>query len=135
LAALILRVWCRALQDYTVLYFGSAVFKIARLLAIALLCVHCFACAFFKVKQQSADPQEVALFYLSRGVDVDPIVSRLGAASTHEQISYLLCKCGSCQYASMAAFDPVGSGPHCESPSSRFPHPSLPADLPAKTRM
>jgi hypothetical protein len=64
----------RALQDYIVLYFGSSVFKVTRLLAVAMLCVHCFACAFFKVKQQSAaSPDDVDQFYLSRGVQ--PTVS------------------------------------------------------------
>jgi hypothetical protein len=60
----------RAFQDYMVLYFGSAIFKITRLLAIAMLCVHCFACAFFRVKKESALSQDdVELFYTSRGVD------------------------------------------------------------------
>ena len=52
------------------LYFGSAVFKITRLLAVAMLCVHCFACAFFRVKKESAaSPDDVEQFYLSKGVD------------------------------------------------------------------
>ena len=39
-----------------------------------MLCVHCFACAFYKVKKESAlSPDDVETFYLSR--DVDPTVS------------------------------------------------------------
>jgi hypothetical protein len=59
----------RTLQDYIVLYFGSAVFKISRLLAVAILCVHCFACAFYLVKRESAESlDDVDSFYESRGV-------------------------------------------------------------------
>jgi hypothetical protein len=50
-----------------IISFGSAIFKIARLLFIALLCVHLFACAFYRVKKESAANQEdVENFYLSR---------------------------------------------------------------------
>jgi hypothetical protein len=52
-----------------VLYFGSSVFKIARLLFVALLSVHFFACIFYRVKKDSAaSPEDVDTFYTSRGV-------------------------------------------------------------------
>jgi hypothetical protein len=61
---------CRIIEDYAVLYFGSAMFKIGRLLLIAMMCVHLFACVFFRVKKESAaSPEDVALFFSSRGVD------------------------------------------------------------------
>ncbi len=47
--------------------FGSAIFKIIRLLFIAMLSVHVFACAFYRVKKESAVSQEdVENFYLVR---------------------------------------------------------------------
>ena len=59
----------RILQDYVVLYFGSSVYKIARLLVIAMISVHLFACAFYRVKKESADnPEDVDSFYESRNV-------------------------------------------------------------------
>ena len=60
----------RIVQDYVVLYFGSAIFKIARLLVIAMLSVHIFACAFYRVKKDSANsPEDVESFYQSKNVD------------------------------------------------------------------
>ena len=57
-------------RDYIVLNLGSASFKIGRLLFIALLCVHLFACAFYRVKKESALSQEdVDAFYEEKGVD------------------------------------------------------------------
>ena len=57
-------------RDYIVLNLGSASFKIGRLLFIALLCVHLFACAFYRVKKESALSQEdVDAFYEGKGVD------------------------------------------------------------------
>ena len=57
-----------------VLYFGSSVFKIARLLFVALLSVHFFACIFFRVKNETAgSPDDVEAFYNSRGVDPNVI--------------------------------------------------------------
>ena len=65
----------RSLQDYVILYFGTVVFKIGRLVAIAILSIHCFACAFYRVKIESAaSPEDVDGFYLSRGVE--PTVSK-----------------------------------------------------------
>ena len=40
----------RIIEDYAVVYFGSALYKILRLLLVALFSVHIFACAFFRVK-------------------------------------------------------------------------------------
>ena len=60
----------RVIEDYSVLSLGAATFKIARLLSIALMSVHFFACAFFRVKKESAaSPDDVVNFYTSRGVD------------------------------------------------------------------
>ena len=57
-------------EDYAVIYCGSAIFKIARLLFVAMLCVHMFACAFYKVKQESAENfDDVQEFYSSRKID------------------------------------------------------------------
>ena len=65
----------RSVRDYTVYFFGSSFFKIARLLFIALICVHFFACAFYRVKKGSAASQEdIDAFYQTRGVK--PTVSR-----------------------------------------------------------
>ena len=64
------------MEDYAVLCLGAAVFKIARLFFVAFLGVHLFACAFFRVKRDSAASQDdVDNFYLSK--NVDPTVSNL----------------------------------------------------------
>ncbi len=63
------------IEDYMVLYCGSAMFKIARLLFVALLSVHFFASLFYRVKKEFAQSQEVVDdFYTSKGVD--PTVSK-----------------------------------------------------------
>ncbi len=60
---------CRVVEDYGVIYLGSAVFKIARLLFIAMFSVHMFACIFFRVKIASAIyAEDVTLFYTSKNV-------------------------------------------------------------------
>ncbi len=51
------------------LYFGPAIFKIARILVIAMLCVHFFACIFFRVKKETTSPEDVTVFYGSKYVD------------------------------------------------------------------
>ena len=52
------------LEDYAVIYLGSSVFKIVRLLLVALLSVHYFACIFFAVKRDTAmSDADVAAFY------------------------------------------------------------------------
>ena len=52
------------------MYLGSFVFKITRLLVIAVSSVHIFACLFHKVKEVSAaSPDDVVSFYTSRDVD------------------------------------------------------------------
>ena len=64
--------WCRALEDYVVVYIGSAVFKILRLLTVATFSVHLFACMFFRVKIMSAATvDDVVDFYTSRGIEHD----------------------------------------------------------------
>jgi hypothetical protein len=60
----------RIIEDYAVVYFGSALFKIGRLLLIATFSVHIFACVFFRVKiVYAAAPEDVANFYTSRNID------------------------------------------------------------------
>jgi hypothetical protein len=52
-----------------VLYFGSAIFKIARLLFVAMSCVHVFACIFYRVKRDSTpSTDDFDQFFLSRNV-------------------------------------------------------------------
>jgi hypothetical protein len=59
-------------EDYGVIYLGSASFKIARLLFIAMFSVHLFACIFFRVKAVSASsPDDVLLFYSTKDVAED----------------------------------------------------------------
>lgn len=54
------------------IYLGSAVFKIARLLFIAMFSVHMFACIFYRIKIISAfAPEDVSLFYTSKNVPAD----------------------------------------------------------------
>ena len=60
------------IEDYAVVHFGSAMFKIFRLLFLAVFCVHFFACIFFAVKTGSAaSADEVTAFYTSRHVAQD----------------------------------------------------------------
>jgi hypothetical protein len=42
-------------MDYLIVFVGSATFKLARIVFVALLCVHYFACLFFRVKVIHAD--------------------------------------------------------------------------------
>jgi hypothetical protein len=66
----------RVVEDYGVIYLGSAVFKIARLLFVAMVSVHLFACIFFRVKVVSAAAEEdVAAFYTSKNVSEDVSIS------------------------------------------------------------
>ncbi len=54
------------------IYLGSPVFKIARLLFVAMFSVHLFACIFFRVKISSAfAPGDVTTFYTSKNVAED----------------------------------------------------------------
>ena len=54
------------------IYLGSAVFKIARLLFVAMVSVHLFACIFFRVKVISAaSDDDVAEFYTAKNVAAD----------------------------------------------------------------
>jgi hypothetical protein len=73
-------VFRRVIEDYAVLYCGSAMFKIGRLLLIAMMSVHLFACVFFRVKKESATSlDDVDLFYSSKGLD--PNVRKLPFSS------------------------------------------------------
>jgi hypothetical protein len=59
-------------EDYGVIYLGSAIFKIARLLFIAMFSVHLFACIFFRVKVATAfATEDVVEFYTSKNVEED----------------------------------------------------------------
>jgi hypothetical protein len=79
---------CRAVEDYGVIYLGSAIFKIARLLLIAMFSVHIFACVFFRVKIVSAaTPEDVDAFYTSKNVPSD--VSRNKETIGFSHIGYL----------------------------------------------
>ena len=62
---------CRRIAEgYAVLYFGPATFKIARLLFIAMLCIHIFACLFYRVKKDgAASMDDVDSFYISKNAD------------------------------------------------------------------
>jgi hypothetical protein len=72
LIALISELGCRAVEDYGMIYLGSPIFKIARLLFIAMFSVHLFACIFFRVKVASASaPEDVTTFYTSKNVAED----------------------------------------------------------------
>ena len=54
------------------IYLGSAIFKIARLLFVAMFSVHFFACLFFRVKILSAvTAEDVTAFYASKNVAQD----------------------------------------------------------------
>ncbi len=60
------------MEDYAVVYFGSAVFKTIKLLLLAIFSVHIFACVFYRVKDLSAaSREEVVDFYASRDVEAD----------------------------------------------------------------
>ncbi len=62
----------RVVEDYGVIYLGSAVFKIARLLFVAMFSVHFFACLFYRVKIVSAaTPEDVTDFYTAKNVAQD----------------------------------------------------------------
>ncbi len=62
----------RDLEDYAVVYFGSAIFKIIRLLLVAIFSVHFCACIFFRVKEISAEhSNDVVDFYANRNVAED----------------------------------------------------------------
>ena len=53
-------------------YFGSSLFKILRLLIIAIFSIHLFACIFYRVKEVSAySPEDVTDFYVSRHANDD----------------------------------------------------------------
>ncbi len=70
----VLSVGCRVLEDYAVICFGSAIFKVTRLLFIAMLSVHLFACVFYRIKEEFAsDPADVSSFYETK--NVNPSVS------------------------------------------------------------
>jgi hypothetical protein len=59
----------RAIEDYAVVYFGSAIFKIARLAIVGTITVHICACVFYSVKKTYAVSQDdVVQFYDARGI-------------------------------------------------------------------
>ncbi len=65
-----LRTVHRAIEDYAVVYVGSPLFKILRLIIVAIFSIHLFACIFYRVKEVSADSKDdVVAFYASKNVD------------------------------------------------------------------
>jgi hypothetical protein len=60
----------RVIEDYAVVYFGSALFKIIRLLLIATISVHFFACIFYRVKVGSSE-ELVEAFFAAKGAKMD----------------------------------------------------------------
>jgi len=64
------------IEDYIVLSIGIALYKVARLLFVAMMCVHVFACLFYRVKKESAvQPEDVDAFYLSRNSNAEDLTS------------------------------------------------------------
>jgi hypothetical protein len=61
----------RVIEDYAVVFFGSATFKMLRLVAFAAFSVHLFACIFYRVKDSSEDPESVVAFFESREAAID----------------------------------------------------------------
>lgn len=53
----------RVIEDYAVVFFGSAAFKMLRLFLVAAFSVHLFACVFYRVKDSSDDQDAVMSFY------------------------------------------------------------------------
>ena len=60
-------------------FFGSTIFKAFRLLVVACFSVHLFACVFYRIKNDSNDPDTVANFYESKSADPD--VRKITAAT------------------------------------------------------
>jgi hypothetical protein len=88
----------RTTEDYAVVYLGSSIFKIARLVVIAVFSVHFFACSFFKIKQISAPSQEdVVAFYTSRGIDENVSVSVLMLCARKAQTNMPLTRSVHCR--------------------------------------
>lgn len=80
------------IEDYAVVYFGSAIFKITRLLVVATSSVHFFACIFYRVKEESAASNEdVTTFYTSRNVQEDVIIPS-NEISSDESFACLNCE-------------------------------------------
>ncbi len=62
----------RTIEDYAVVYLGSALFKIFRLVIIAMYTVHFGACIFFRVKMNSAaSPEDISSFYAENNIQDD----------------------------------------------------------------
>ena len=67
----------RSVEDYSIIIFGPAFFKVLRLLIIAMMGVHYGACIFFRVKLETAQNEhDVIEFYSSRQVGPEVIFSR-----------------------------------------------------------
>ena len=81
------------MEDYAVVYLGSAIFKIARLLVVATFSVHFFACIFFRVKLNSAASEaDVVEFYASRNVEENvSTVQRISNSELHVDKRFLFC--------------------------------------------
>jgi hypothetical protein len=56
--------------DYMVLVLGHPLFAVLRLMLLAIMCVHIFACIFYRVKKDGAASEEdVIAFYKFFRVD------------------------------------------------------------------
>ncbi len=74
----------RTIEDYAVVYLGSILFKITRLVIVAMFTVHFGACIFFRVKMNSADSAEdVSSFYAE-----NHIRDNVGAADCLHDVLY-----------------------------------------------
>jgi hypothetical protein len=58
-------------EDYGVVFFGSAAFKMLRLFVITAFGVHMFACIFYRVKDNNEDQHAVIAFYESKDTAFD----------------------------------------------------------------
>ena len=84
-----------------VLYFGPAIFKISRLLVIAMSCVHIFACVFYRVKKESAENIEaMEQFYSSRNVDPNVSIDLTLHSAPHILYFELIFAVSSCSFNS-----------------------------------
>ncbi len=61
----------RVVEDYAVVFFGSATFKMLRLFIVAAFSVHVFACVFYRVKDSIDDQGALIEFYESREAPIN----------------------------------------------------------------
>mmetsp|Transcript_30422 Transcript_30422/g.80896 ORF Transcript_30422/g.80896 Transcript_30422/m.80896 type:complete len:577 (-) Transcript_30422:1098-2828(-) len=61
------------IHDYVVIYVGAMAFKIARLLVVASMLVHLYACIFWRLKLDYSSEQDRADFLDAKGVDPEDL--------------------------------------------------------------